>query len=83
VSRLTADLHIEELFTHPQRHLSSGEIAWETARLLGVCREQGVEAVLSDVATCPELLRALADACRKAGLIAAAQYLDYLDHPYD
>src|SRR5262249_12714129 len=81
--RRTAEIDVDELFAKPQRHLSPEEIERETARLLALCAERGVEAVLPDVATCRALLESLADACRKAGLIAAAQYLEYLDCPYD
>jgi hypothetical protein len=76
-------MNIDLMFAHPQRLLSPAEIERETARLLTVCARDGVEAVLPEVGACRELLEALADACRKAALIAAAQYLDYLANPYD
>src|SRR5262245_6784015 len=69
--------------TAPQPPRSAAEIEQETARLLAVCAERGVAAVLPDVGTCPELLRPLADACHSAGLIEAAQYLLYLEFPLD
>jgi len=55
----------------------------EIVRLLNACAEHGVESVVSDVIACPELMTALAVACKRVGLIAAAQYLDYLILPYD
>jgi len=74
---------ISDLLNGPQRVLSPEEVKRETARLLGVCAERGVKAVLAEVATSRELLLSLADACHKAGLISAAQYLLYLDGPMD
>jgi hypothetical protein len=67
----------------PQRQLSPEEIQTAVHRLLGVCAEQGVGAVLPEVCTCRELLVALADACHRSGMTATGQYLDYLSNPYD
>jgi hypothetical protein len=51
--------------------------------LLRVIRRAGVGAVVAEVDARPELLLPLADACRRAGLMSPAQYLDYLYLPYD
>ncbi len=59
------------------------EWQWETDRLLALCVSWGVEAVLIEVGNRPALLAAVADACRSAGLISEAQYLDYCANPYD
>jgi hypothetical protein len=67
----------------PGRSLSPAEIDRETERLLAVCAEKGVEAVLPEVARCRELLVSLAEACHRSGLTRAGQYLDYLETPYD
>jgi hypothetical protein len=74
---------IDDRLDGPQRSLSAQEIEQHTRRLLEVCASQGVEAVIGEVATSRELLLSLADACHQAGLIEAAQYLFYLDQPYD
>jgi hypothetical protein len=50
---------------------------------LRLCTRAGVEAVIPDVTTWPELLDPLAKACFRAGLVLAAQYLRYLELPYD
>jgi hypothetical protein len=63
--------------------LSAAELERETARLLAVCVERGVEAVVSEVVACPALLRALADACFRNGLTEQGQYLAYLESPFD
>jgi cytosine/adenosine deaminase-related metal-dependent hydrolase len=78
-----APVHLDDLLDGPQRRLSAEEIEHETQRLLAVCAEQGVEAVVAEVATCRELLRSLAEACHRVGLTSAAQYLHYLENPYD
>jgi hypothetical protein len=74
---------LDELFRRPQRSLSAEEVVRETERLLAVCREEGVAAVVPEVATCRPLLLSLADACMKAGLISEGHYLLYLDCPCD
>jgi hypothetical protein len=73
----------EERPARPHRHLSPAEVERETARLLRVCTRSGVEAVIPDVTAHPELLGPLAVACVRAGLVLAAQYLRYLELPYD
>jgi hypothetical protein len=67
----------------PQRRLSADEVEQETRRLLALCAEKGVEAVLAEARASPELLEALTDACFRSGLTAAGQYLHYLANPYD
>jgi hypothetical protein len=76
------DSRLSEWLDGPQRELSSEEIDMAVERLLPVCAEQGVKAVLREVCTCRGLLLALADACHKRGLRSAGQYLDYLATPY-
>ena len=61
---------------------SPHQIENETKRLLAVCAERGVEAIVTEVASCYPLLIALAEACNRGGLISAGQYLDYLATPY-
>jgi hypothetical protein len=63
--------------------LSPDEIERETQRLLGVYAREGVAAIDWNAFTSRELLRSVADACHRAGLREAAQYLSYLDLPYD
>jgi hypothetical protein len=63
--------------------VSPAELEREAARLLEICVERGLEAVLPEVADSPALLRALADACFRRGLIEEGQYLTYLESPYD
>src|SRR5437764_15443220 len=79
--RLPLAVSISELMNGPQRELTANQIATETIRLVKVCAERGVGAVLRDVCTCRALLRSLAEACHTAGLTAAGQYLDYLALP--
>jgi hypothetical protein len=73
----------EEHSARPRRRLSPAEVERETARLLRACARAGVEAVVPDVTAHPELLGPLAVACFRAGLVPAAQYLRYLELPYD
>ncbi len=73
----------DHLVDGPQRSLCAEEIDQQTRRLLAVCASQGVEAVVGEAAASRELLLSLADACHQAGLTEAAQYLFYLDQPYD
>jgi hypothetical protein len=63
--------------------LPPAELEREAARLLEVCVERGLEAVLPEVADRPALRRALADACFRRGLTEEGQYLTYLDSPFD
>jgi hypothetical protein len=74
---------LDEWLDGSQRQLSPEEIQRAVQRLLVVCAEQGVRAVLPEVCTCRELLLALADACHRSGMATAGQYLDYLSNPYD
>ena len=70
-------------FASPERHLSPGEVEQETRRLLALCTEKGVEAVVAEACACRDLLEAVADACFRSGLTSAAQYLSYSALPYD
>jgi hypothetical protein len=73
----------EERFTRHRLRLSPAEVERETVRLLWMCSTDGVGAVAAEVTAHPELLGPLADACWRAGLVLAAQYLRYLELPYD
>src|SRR4051794_41082214 len=73
-----ARLLLDEWLNGPQRVLSDEAVQSSIERLLAVCKEKGVEAVLPEVCTCRELLLALADACHQLGLTSAGQYLHYL-----
>jgi hypothetical protein len=66
-----------------REQLAPVEVEREAQRLLAVCTEKGVEAVLAEACARLEVLAALADACFRAGLTPAGQYLDYLACPYD
>lgn len=77
-----AAVRLDDLLDGPQRRLSPAEIAKETRRLLAVCADEGVSAVLPEVCTCRELLSSLAAACFRSGLTSAGQYLDYLASPF-
>jgi diguanylate cyclase (GGDEF)-like protein len=55
----------------------------EIHRLLAICARDGVAAILQEVIDCPLLLSALARACDDADLASAANYLSYLEFPYD
>lgn len=70
-----------DLLTGPQRKLSPEEIQSEVQRLLVICAEQRIGAILHEVCTCRELLEALAIACHRSGLTSAGQYLTYLATP--
>jgi hypothetical protein len=70
------------MLTGPQREMSAAQVEQETERLLSICTEEGVEAVLAEVCTCRELLESLAQACHKAGMTQAGQYLSYLATPW-
>jgi hypothetical protein len=67
----------------PPRRLSAEEVQRETQGLLAVCVAEGVEAAAAEAVGCRELLRSLADACFRCGLVEAGQYLNYLEAPYD
>lgn len=59
----------------PQSKLSAEEIHSEVQRLLAVCLQQGVGAVVPHLGGSRELLEALALECKKEGLPLAAEYL--------
>jgi hypothetical protein len=77
------EMPIGDLLDGPQRKLSSDEIKSEVQRLLKVCAEKDVKAIVQEACTCRELLKALADACHRNGMTSAGQYLDYLMAPWD
>lgn len=62
-----------------QRTTASARIEQATKRLLAICVEQGVEAVVAEAMTSRELLFSLAEACHRAGMTDTAHYLLHLD----
>jgi hypothetical protein len=76
-------LDLDRLLNGPQRKLTRQGIERETARLLKICAEQGISRIVPEVATCRDLLVSLAQACYRANLTGAFQYLNYLASPYD
>jgi hypothetical protein len=74
---------LDEWLDGAQQELSPAEIQTAVQRLLLVCAEQGVSAVLREACACRALLLALASACHRSGMTSAGQYLYYLANPYD
>jgi hypothetical protein len=74
---------LDRMLYGPQRKLTPQKIDTETERLLKMCADQGVSAVVPQVATCRDLLLSLAQACHRADLKSAFQYLNYLASPYE
>jgi hypothetical protein len=60
-----------------------GKFTVEILRLVALCRALGVGTVVAEIGNFPNLLAAVANECRCAGLIDEAQYLDYYANPYD
>jgi hypothetical protein len=75
-------VRICDLLHGSERKLSPDVIQSEVLRLVVVCAEIGVSAVVPKVCTCRELLERLAEACHKSGLTSAGQYLTYLATPW-
>ena len=72
-----------EWYARPQRRLSPEEIERETRRLVQMCASGSLQLAADEASDCSELLKSLADACRRVGLIRAAEHFDYLIFPYD
>src|SRR5262245_24696166 len=78
-----AVVRLDWLLDGPQHCLTPEEKEQEVRRLLEVCAEKGVGAVLADGGLRKDLLGPLAEACFRHGLNSAGQYLAYLECPYD
>jgi hypothetical protein len=59
------------------------ELEREARRLLELCAEKGLTAVLPELGERRDLQRALAGECYRVGMLEEGQYLDYLANPYD
>jgi hypothetical protein len=78
-----AFVSLDAILDGPQCRLTPNEKDREVRRLLEVCADRGVRAVLADPGLRKDLLGPLADACFRRGLNSAGQYLAYLECPYD
>jgi GGDEF domain-containing protein len=75
--------HTESNDSQPRDSISSQAVERRIRRLLAICARDGVAAIVEEVVDCPLLLGALARACHEAELTNAANYLSYLELPYD